>query len=204
MSYYFTSNNGKQPNRKKITFRFLASMETFISDDGVFSKDTLDFGSRVLLENLVPRTLEGELLDLGCGIGYIGILLKKYHPELKVSMVDINETAVRLAKENSRLYGQDNIVLVSDGLSAVEGQFDIIVTNPPIRTGKDNIYRLFKEGFSHLKAQGKMYVVIRKKQGAESAVRYLGTLGKTEVIDRVKGYWILSVEKSVIDTEGLN
>lgn len=204
MSYYFTSNNGKQPNRKKITFRFLASMETFISDDGVFSKDTLDFGSRVLLENLVPRTLEGELLDLGCGIGYIGILLKKYHPELKVSMVDINETAVELAKENSRLYGQDNIVLVSDGLSAVEGQFDIIVTNPPIRTGKDNIYRLFKEGFSHLKAQGKMYVVIRKKQGAESAVRYLGTLGKTEVIDRVKGYWILSVEKSVIDTEGLN
>lgn len=204
MSYYFTSNSGKQPNRKKITFRFLASMETFISDDGVFSKDTLDFGSRVLLENLVPRTLEGELLDLGCGIGYIGILLKKYHPELKVSMVDINETAVELAKENSRLYGQDNIVLVSDGLSAVEGQFDIIVTNPPIRTGKDNIYRLFKEGFSHLKAQGKMYVVIRKKQGAESAVRYLGTLGKTEVIDRVKGYWILSVEKSVIDTEGLN
>ena len=204
MSYYFTSNNGKQPNRKKITFRFLASMETFISDDGVFSKDTLDFGSRVLLENLVPRTLEGELLDLGCGIGYIGILLKKYHPELKVSMVDINETAVELAKENSRLYGQDNNVLVSDGLSAVEGQFDIIVTNPPIRTGKDNIYRLFKECFSHLKAQGKMYVVIRKKQGAESAVRYLGTLGKTEVIDRVKGYWILSVEKSVIDTEGLN
>ena len=204
MSYYFTSNNGKQPNRKKITFRFLASMETFISDDGVFSKDTLDFGSRVLLENLVPRTLEGELLDLGCGIGYIGILLKKYHPELKVSMVDINETAVELARENSRLYGQDNSVLVSDGLSAVEGQFDIIVTNPPIRTGKDNIYRLFKEGFSHLKAQGKMYVVIRKKQGAESAVRYLGTLGKTEVIDRVKGYWILSVEKSVIDTEGLN
>ena len=204
MSYYFTNNTGKTPNRKKITFRFLASMETFISDDGVFSKDTLDFGSRVLLENLVPRTLEGELLDLGCGIGYIGILLKKYHPELKVSMVDINETAVELAKENSRLYGQDNNVLVSDGLSAVEGQFDIIVTNPPIRTGKDNIYRLFKEGFSHLKAQGKMYVVIRKKQGAESAVRYLGTLGKTEVIDRVKGYWILSVEKSVIDTEGLN
>ena len=204
MSYYFTSNNGKQPNRKKITFRFLASMETFISDDGVFSKDTLDFGSRVLLENLVPRTLEGELLDLGCGIGYIGILLKKYHPELKVSMVDINETAVELAKENSRLYGQDNNVLVSDGLSAVEGQFDIIVTNPPIRTGKDNIYRLFKEGFSHLKAQGKMYVVIRKKQGAESAVRYLGTLGKTEVIDRVKGEGMLSVEKSVIDTGGLN
>ena len=129
---------------------------------------------------------------------------KKSHPELKVSMVDINETAVELAKDNSRLYGQDNIVLVSDGLSAVEGQFDIIVTNPPIRTGKDNIYRLFKEGFSHLKAQGKMYVVIRKKQGAESAVRYLGTLGKTEVIDRVKGYWILSDEKSVIDTEGLN
>jgi len=86
MSYYFTSNNGKQPNRKKITFRFLASMETFISDDGVFSKDTLDFGSRVLLECLVPRTLEGELLDLGCGIGYIGILLKKLHLQAQLKL----------------------------------------------------------------------------------------------------------------------
>lgn len=201
MSYYFTTNNGKRPNRKKISFRFLATMETFISDDGVFSKETLDYGSRVLLENLVERSLKGELLDLGCGIGYIGILLKKYHPELQVTMIDVNETAVQLAKENSELYGQDNTVLVMDGLSETDRMYDIIVTNPPIRTGKDNIYRLFKEGFCHLNPNGVMYIVIRKKQGAESAVKYLSGLGKTTVEDRVKGYWILSLVKTTFDTQ---
>ncbi len=195
MSYYFTSNNGKEPNRKKIRFRFLANMETFISDDGVFSKDTLDFGSRVLLEYLVKEPLKGKVLDLGCGIGYIGILLKKYIPEIELTMVDVNETAVQLAQENSELYGQKNIVAVSDGLASIDGTFNVIVTNPPIRTGKANIYRLFNDAFSRLEENGVMYIVIRKQQGAESALKYLETLGTTEVLDKVKGYWILSVKK---------
>lgn len=195
MSYYFTNNTGKEPNRKKITFRFLANLETFISDDGVFSKDTLDFGSRALLEAIVEKPLAGSLLDLGCGIGYIGILLKKYHPELSVTMADINETAVQLAEENSRLYGQKNRVLVSDGFANIDDSFDIIVTNPPIRTGKANIYRLFAESMDHLRKEGIMYIVIRKRQGAESAVKYLKTLGETEIIDKVKGYWVISVRK---------
>ena len=195
MSYYFTNNTGKTPNRKKITFRFLANLETFISDDGVFSKDTLDFGSRALLETIIEEPLTGSLLDLGCGIGYIGILLKKYHPDLSVTMADINETAVRLAEENSRLYGQKNRVLVSDGFTNFDDYFDIIVTNPPIRTGKANIYRLFAESMDHLNEQGIMYIVIRKRQGAESAVKYLETLGETEIVDKVKGYWIISVRK---------
>ena len=195
MSYYFTSNNGKEPNRKKIRFRFLANMETFISDDGVFSKDTLDFGSRVLLEYLVKEPLKGKVLDLGCGIGYIGILLKKYIPEIELTMVDVNETAVQLAQENSELYGQNNIAAVSDGLASIDGTFNVIVTNPPIRTGKANIYRLFNDAFSRLEENGVMYIVIRKQQGAESALKYLETLGTTEVLDKVKGYWILSVKK---------
>ena len=195
MSYYFTNNTGKEPNRKQITFRFLANLETFISDDGVFSKDTLDFGSRALLEMIINEPLKGSLLDLGCGIGYIGILLKKYHRDLSVTMADINETAVRLAQENSRLYEQNNMVLVSDGFESIDDSFDIIVTNPPIRTGKANIYRLFRESMDHLNEEGIMYIVIRKRQGAESAVKYLKTLGITEVLDKVKGYWILSVKK---------
>lgn len=195
MSYYFTNNTGKTPNRKKITFRFLANLETFISDDGVFSKDTLDFGSRALLETIIEESLRGSLLDLGCGIGYIGVLLKKYHPDLNVTMADINETAVRLAQENSRLYGQKNRVLVSDGFANIDDRFDVIVTNPPIRTGKANIYRLFSESMAHLNEEGIMYIVIRKRQGAESAMKYLETLGKTEIVDKVKGYWIISVRK---------
>ena len=195
MSYYFSANTGKEPNRKNINFRFLGTEETFISDDGIFSKDTLDFGSRVLLETVLKEEVKGRVLDLGCGAGFIGILLKKYKPECSITMVDVNETAVALAKENSRLYHQDNEVHVSDGFASIdEKRFDVVVTNPPIRTGKTVIYRLFQEAVAHLNENGRLYIVIRKQQGAESAQKYLNTLIPTEVIAKEKGYWILRGE----------
>ena len=193
MNHYFTSDPGKKPNRKNITFRFLGALETFISDDGVFSKDTLDFGSRTLLETVINRDLKGNLLDLGCGLGYMGILLKKQFPDLEVTMVEINETAVQLARENSALHHQNNTCICSDGISELDMKFDNIVFNPPIRTGKDNIYRLFRESVQHLNEGGCLYIVIRRQQGAESAVRYLSEMAKVEVIEKKNGYWILSV-----------
>ena len=72
-------------------------------------------------------------------------------------------------------------------------KFDNIVLNPPIRTGKDNIYRLFRESLQHLNEGGCLYIVIRRQQGAESAVRYLSEMAKVEVIEKKNGYWILSV-----------
>ncbi|MBO4537376.1 MAG: methyltransferase, partial [Erysipelotrichaceae bacterium] len=100
MEHYFTNNPQKKENRKEISFRFLTHLETFVSDGGVFSKDTLDFGSRLLLQTLVSRTVSGRILDLGCGIGYIGIMLKKHFPEIELTMSDVNEAAVSLAEEN--------------------------------------------------------------------------------------------------------
>ncbi len=193
MSYYFINDPGKKPNRKKISFRFLGTMETFISDDGVFSKDTLDFGSRVLLETIIGFPLNGSLLDLGCGMGYIGIMLKKYQPHLDLTMADVNETAVALALENSALYHQENRVLVSDGFENIDGTFDCIVCNPPIRTGKQNVYRLLRDSLSRLNDSGVMYIVMRRQQGAESAMHYLADMAEVKVINREKGYWIMSL-----------
>ena len=193
MSYYFTNDPDRKPNRKNIHFRFLGTQETFISDDGVFSKDTLDFGSRVLLETIIEFPLEGKILDLGCGLGYIGIMLKKYRPHLNLTMADINETAVALAKENSSAYHQENRVLVSDGFDQIDGSFDCIVCNPPIRTGKQNVYRLLTESLSHLEENGVMYIVMRRQQGAESAVKYINTIAQARVINREKGYWIIEM-----------
>lgn len=198
MSYYFTNDAGKKPNRKNISFRFLGTEETFVSDDGVFSKDTLDFGSRVLLETIIGLPLKGKVLDLGCGLGYIGILLKKYQPHLEVTMADINERAVELARINSEHYHQENCVLVSDGFAAIEGSFDCIVCNPPIRTGKKNVYRMLEDSLAHLNEDGAMYIVIRKQQGAASALSFLDTIGQATVINRKNGYWIiLAVPKGI-------
>ena len=196
MEHYFTDNPLRKENRKEISFRFLANLETFVSDDGVFAKSTLDFGSRLLLETLMKENVEGDVLDLGCGIGYIGILLKKSFPQISLTMSDVNSLAVTLARENSARYGQNNNTVVSDGFAEIDDHFDIIVSNPPIRTGKKNIYSLFAQSLDHLKPAGRLYLVIRQKQGAESAVRFLKTLSeKTEVIEKKNGYWIILVNK---------
>jgi len=192
MNHYFTNDPNKIQNRKTINFRFLTQLEQFISDDGVFSKDNLDFGSRALIETVLKQDLKGNVLDLGCGIGVIGILVKKYIPEIQLTMADINETAVSLATDNSKCYQQENEVVLSDSFANINKQFDVILTNPPIRTGKQNIYKMFSESIEHLKPGGRLFVVIRDKQGAASALKYLSTLASnTKVIEKNKGYWII-------------
>ncbi len=197
MSYYFTNETNKTSNRKKIDFRFSGVLRTFISDDGVFSKSTLDFGSRVLLETLLDENIEGHVVDMGCGLGYIGILLKEYKPNITLTMVDVNQTAVELAKKNSALYHQKNEVICSDGFENITKSFDVIVCNPPIRAGKKVIYKIFSAGYDHLNEGGIMYLVIKRKQGAESAIRYLESINFTvEVINKEGGYWVIKASKN--------
>ncbi len=108
MSYYFTNDPQLEMNRKNISFRFFGVIENFISDNGVFSKETLDYGSRALLETITKLDITGKVLDMGCGIGVIGILLKKYKSDIDLTLIDVNERAVELTKINSQNYKQDN------------------------------------------------------------------------------------------------
>lgn len=199
MSHYFTTDSRFSENRKKISFRFLGVLETFYSSDGLFSKDTLDYGSRVLLETVVNLDISGKVADLGCGIGVIGILVKKYHPEIDLTMIDVNENAVSISQLNSQLYGQNNRSIVSFGLNNLKGEkFDYILSNPPIRTGKKVIYQLFEQSIDALNPDGKLIIVIRKQQGAQSAIKYLESISnKVEVLNKDSGYWIISAQKSL-------
>ena len=184
-------------NRKNISFRFFGVIENFISDNGVFSKETLDYGSRALLETITKLDITGKVLDMGCGIGVIGILLKKYKSDIDLTLIDVNERAVELTKINSQNYKQDNKVILSDGFAALDDKFDCIVSNPPIRIGKEKLYSLFTQAYEHLNENGMMYLVIRKQQGAKSAMTYLAELGlKVELLNKDKGYWIISAKNS--------
>ncbi len=197
MSYYFTNDPQLEMNRKSISFRFFGVIENFISDNGVFSKETLDYGSRALLETITKIDITGKVLDMGCGIGVIGILLKKYKSDIDLTMIDVNERAVELTKINSQNYKQDNKVVLSDGFTALNDKFDCIVSNPPIRIGKEKLYSLFVQAYEHLSESGTMYLVIRKQQGAKSAMNYLTELGlKVELLNKDKGYWIISAKNS--------
>ncbi len=198
MDHYFTAKTDDRKNRRMITFCFNDEKINMMSDDNVFSKDDLDYGSRVLIETVLKENISGRVLDLGCGIGNIGILLEKYNSGIDLSMSDVNVVAINLAKENSELHRQKNQPVLSDGFEGISESFDVIVSNPPIRTGKKVIYRLFEESRAHLNENGRMYLVIRKQQGAESAVKYLASIGfETSVINREKGYWIICCRKPI-------
>ncbi|MCD7840373.1 MAG: methyltransferase, partial [Erysipelotrichaceae bacterium] len=109
MTHYYTDNSSLESHKTKITFRYYQHQITYISDIGVFSKERIDYGSRVLLENIHLDHVH-SLLDVGCGYGTLGIALKYIYPKLQVEMIDINNRAVELANESINYNHLENII----------------------------------------------------------------------------------------------
>ena len=189
--HYYTAAPASAHDERRRKVRVLGVSMDFITDAGVFSRDGLDAGTRVLLEALPP--LCGRVLDLGCGWGALGGVLAKKWADVRFVLTDVNERAAALAERNLKLNGLDNFeVVCGDGFSAVEGKFDWIVTNPPIRAGKQVIYALFAEAKNYLVPGGALALVIRTQQGARSAERYLrGIYESVETLDVSGGYRVL-------------
>jgi 16S rRNA (guanine1207-N2)-methyltransferase len=140
----------------------------------------------------VKENVAGRVLDLGCGYGVVGIVLKKLYPETAVLSTDVNPRALELAELNCKKNHTECEVRLSDGFANIPESFELVITNPPIRTGKKVIYPMFEDAFSHLVPGGVFLAVIRRQQGAESALKKLKEIfGNCEVTERKKGYWIL-------------
>ena len=192
---YYTADPTSQSHPVPCAFPYRRFGLSFMTDAGVFSKGELDVGSRLLLDALPP--LAGQVLDIGCGWGAIGVAIARANREARVTMVDVNRRALSLCEANCLRNGVTAEVLESDGMSAVMGRrFDAIVTNPPIRAGKQVIYRMFADAAASLTGSGALYLVIRKQQGAESCVKYLKTLFDTvEKLDKSAGFWVLKASE---------
>ena len=188
---YYTADPTSESRPVPCAFPYRGYGLNFMTDAGVFSKGELDMGSRLLLDALPAFT--GDVLDIGCGWGAIGVAIAKANRNARVTMVDVNRRALHLCQENCNRNGVTAEVLESDGMAEVLGRkFDAIVTNPPIRAGKQVIYKMFADAAVSLKADGALYHVIRKQQGAESCVKYLKTLfGEVEKLDKSAGFWVL-------------
>lgn len=199
--HYYTVNPEVAHDEKQVIFEVLDMKFSCTTDSGVFSRDGLDMGTRIMLEAL-PE-LSGRILDLGCGWGPVGTALGKKYPKAEIVMTDLNARAAELAVRNLAANGVKNAKVVQgDGYENVEGKFDAIVLNPPIRTGKEVIYGMFAGAKEHLTETGALYIVIRKQQGAESAEKYLKTLyADVERISREKGYWVLRCAMEANDEE---
>lgn len=193
--HYFTPSPQSASHPHDFTVDFDGLRLNFTSDDGVFSKGELDKGTALLLRSLPPDA-QGTLLDLGCGWGAVGVIAGKRCPHLAVTMVDVNERAVALAQKNAERNGIAAACMQSDGIAALHRSFDFIFLNPPIRAGKEVIYRLFRECAEHLKPMGQVHIVIRKQQGADSAQRFLQTLfSSVETVSRSAGFRVFVCKK---------
>jgi 16S rRNA (guanine1207-N2)-methyltransferase len=108
-------------------------------------------------------------------------------------MVDVNERAAALARRNLAGNGVTNAEVRSgDGLEPVQGlTFDKVLTNPPIRAGKQTIYRMIEDAHAAMKPGGAIYLVIQTKQGAPSMKKKLAELfGDVEDVERQAGYHV--------------
>ena len=190
MGQYF--DNEKLPSKMVKTESFVLDNKfIFYTDNGVFSKDGLDFGSRLLLESIPLEEVGGKVLDMGCGYGVLGIVLNKVL-SCSVDMVDVNLRAIHLASINIKENHCQNIcVFESNVYSNINSKYTCIITNPPIRAGKKVVYDIVMNAQKYLEKDGVLFLVIRKEQGAKSLIVDLEKQYTVEVLERKKGFYIL-------------
>lgn len=195
--YYVENQDGLHSNPTSFEFHFKNESFKFHTDDGVFSKKYIDYGSFVMLSTFLPNTINAPILDMGAGYGAIGIVLSRLYDK-PVLMAEINERAVGLIQKNIQENKVTAEALHSNLYSAIAEKevFSSIVTNPPIRAGKQVVFAIYEGAYQHLLAGGELWVVIQKKQGAPSSKEYIEKLfGNCEIVKRDKGYYILRAVK---------
>ena len=195
MSQYFDNDNNVKHNKKIIEFYFNDKKYNVYSDNGVFSKDRFDYGTRLLLDSIDISKLSGNVLDLGCGIGVVGIILGTINKNINIDMIDINERAISLVRDNLTLNKVKANVFSSDVYSNVNKKYDYIITNPPIRAGKEVVRKFLLGGYDYLNDNGILYFVMGKDHGVKSMIKELENKYNVTIINKDKGFYILSLTK---------
>lgn len=196
--HYYSRTQKAESDPKYWDYTLKNKLFRFKTDNGVFSKREVDYGSRLLIESFVMPKEDGLVLDVGCGYGPIGLSVAKCYTDRMVHMIDVNERALELAKENAELNRIANVkIYESDRLtSVVEKNFAAILTNPPIRAGKKVVHDIFEQSLKQLVPSGELWVVIQKKQGAPSAIEKLKEIySEVEIVKKDKGYFIIKAIK---------
>lgn len=195
MSQYFDNDNNIKHNKKIIEFYFNDKKYNLYSDNGVFSKDKFDYGTRLLLDSIDISKLSGNVLDLGCGIGVVGIILGTINENINIDMIDINDRAISLVRDNLTLNKVKANVFSSDVYSNVNKKYDYIITNPPIRAGKEVVRKFLLGGYDYLNDNGILYFVMRKDHGVKSMIKELENKYNVTIINKDKRFYIVSLTK---------
>lgn len=195
MSQYFDNDKNVKSDRKLIKFNFNNKDFSIYSDNGVFSKDKFDYGTRLLLDSIDISKLSGNVLDLGCGIGVVGIILGTINKNINIDMIDINDRALSLVRDNLTSNKVKANVFVSDVYSNVNKKYDYIITNPPIRAGKEIVRKFLLGGYDYLNDNGILYFVMRKDHGVKSMIKELENKYNVTIINKDKGFFVILLTK---------
>ena len=194
-NHYYSQDPTTEHDFEQWSFELKGKNFQFVTDSGVFSRETVDFGSRVLIDtfNWEELPVDGKILDVGCGYGPIGLAIA-FASQRFVEMVDINSRAVELAQGNANRNGIKQVDIHQSNIyeAVHEETYAAIVSNPPIRAGKKVVHEILTEAYPRLKSGGTLTIVIQKKQGAPSAKSKMAeTFGNAEIVHKEKGYYII-------------
>lgn len=195
--HYYSNRPTTVEKMQEIKVNLRGKEYLFATNTGVFSKEQIDFGSRLLIETMTFGEAS-DVLDVGCGYGPIGIAASDIAANGRVTLVDINERAVALANQNIERNKKTNAkALVSNVYDQVINQkFDVILSNPPIRAGKPVVHEILEKAYGLLKPGGALWVVIQKKQGSPSAwAKMEQVYDEVEEVTKDKGYRIFRGKK---------
>lgn len=208
MSHYFSEKQEVKSDRKIIKYEIENKKFEFVTDNGVFSKTKVDFGTDVMLkvflrENMSKKNQKFDVLDIGCGYGVVSVVVKAFFQKIKTVSSDVNERALELTAENllkNEVVKDENDefgVRKSFAFDNISEKFDVILSNPPIRAGKQTIFQIYEKSFEHLNENGEFYCVIQTKHGAKSTQKKLEEVfGNCETLEIDAGYRIFrSVKK---------
>ena len=196
LEHYFTNNENLKSELRTISYEINNVPFLFTSDNGVFSKDKIDFGSlnlvKVLLKNYDKKNINA--LDVGCGYGFIGCVIGKINGG-NVDMVDVNNRALHLSKMNQKENDIANLNIFNSYIyDNVMKKYDVVITNPPIRAGKGVYLTIINTAFNHLNVDGELWFVMRNNHGVKTVIKDLSKKYNTSVLKKDAGYYVVMVK----------
>ncbi len=197
--HYFKDIEHSEEDFFEFSEEFLNKKISLKSCNNVFSKNEIDYGTKVLINAVIKNfnLNNASCLDLGCGLGVVSILLSKVFENASFVLSDVTDIACKLSRENLIKNNCKNfLVIKSDLFENVNQNFDYIITNPPIRAGKQLLLKLICDSINHLNENGRLVLVIRKNHGEESIKKFMETkFSNVSVLKRDKGFYVLEGEK---------
>lgn len=196
MEHYFTNNENLKSCLRTIKYKYGDFTLSFLSDNGVFSKDKIDYGSSLLVESIIKNKTQeyNNILDVGCGYGFMGITLAKML-NTDVTLTDVNKRALHLAFQNAKDNKVKYKVIESNCYENIKEKYSLIISNPPIRAGKEIVLNILMQAKDYLSSDGELWFVMRKNQGVKSTIKHIENVYMCEIIEKSKGFYIIKAKK---------